>query len=211
MAFLNKDGEIYTSAKDKGNGQPITEVELYGLDKQGNRFAIEVDGNGNLKTISKLDLTTLVENGTVFIAHHEYTIPNGATVYMQYNVGNKLLYGLERNVLATGSITMKLWENPTFTTGNTQLLLPPTNLNRRLQTPITSATNFFANPTNVNTTGATLISYDVLYSSGKGLVTGLDIVGGTRLLKQNTSYILEITNRETQTINVSVGLLYYEI
>lgn len=48
--FLNLDGGIYTSARDKGNGTPITEVVLFGEDKDGNLVPVKVDSQGRVIT-----------------------------------------------------------------------------------------------------------------------------------------------------------------
>lgn len=145
-------------------------------------------------------------DGMVYGYHHEVTLAGGQSAFFEIRVGSKIFNAVMRTITADGNCSVKIWKNATFTQGTTPFMMPPTALNDLVNVPAT--TQAFANPTNVNTSGAKLLAFDS-FAIGKGSPTAYTS-GIARIIAPNTPTLVEVINTSSQTNVVRYDVLFYE-
>lgn len=147
--------------------------------------------------------------GQMYTASHQYNITASSTVYMQTYVPNDtIVHLIQRSIMVNsgGPISVRLYENPTFTTGTASPNCV-TNLDRRS----TKTPNFvlYTNPSSVS--GGTLLSLDIVPTGGGTTGTGQLVSGIAELvLKPETNYVLNLTNLGGSSSITVLNYLWYE-
>lgn len=146
----------------------------------------------------------------MFHLQHTFTIPNGASAFLQLNTYEHIFHTVARIEKFNGGspIKVELFENPTVVNGN----IPPdliANLDRRSSK--TPSVDLFVNPTGI--VGGTLADLDFITSTsglGGNSAGSLSAPDFERILKQNSKYILKYTNQGTQSTTLHLTLIFYE-
>lgn len=146
--------------------------------------------------------------GQMYLAQHNFTVTAGATAYIQFKTSAVLTHGVQREIAVEsgGPITVEILEAPNLTDGDTGIDVF-SNLNR-LSTN-TSASAYYSNPTNISS-GTTIEKY--LVPTGGGPKSAVAFGGGIfeRIYKQNTDYIVSLSNAGAQDSDVTYSFIFYE-
>lgn len=141
---------------------------------------------------------------TFHTANH-LSISSRATVYFQFNTGNKdclvIEYGL---TAATQSLRFKALESPTVTNGTTAIT--PVHVNRNYSAAATMT--LFSDPTSIS--GGTVLVDDVIPSGGNK--TGGGLVSAVYwTMKKNTKYVASLENLGNSTTVASFQMAWNEL
>jgi len=127
-----------------------------------------------------------------------------ASVYLQIKTGaTKAAHG---NIVieSSGMVGVELFENPTLNSDGTAVA--GNCMNR--ETIIAPVTSVYRDP-DVSSDG-TLIEGGVLGTAGKFTAAGGDIAGGYWLLKPNEDYLIKVTNRGTEAVDLCIQYGWHE-
>lgn len=130
----------------------------------------------------------------------------GSTTYFHGLTDSRVVHFREGNVSATGApIDIAFYEGATVSANGTEL----TALNRNRKSSNTPTLQTFSGPT-VTDVG-TLLEAGVITVSGPGKQSGNASLFGTEwILKNATSYLIEITNNDNSAVDIYYNFFWYE-
>jgi len=202
-----------TSVLSSANNQEniLSNIENIQNNHSENFFNDATFANGYFSTQSSTVADTQTELGNLFIATHvERDLPAGDSVYYIIETTNVDPAQTRFDVTSSGAVEVSLYEDGERTGGSQGVLVR--NAKR------TGASQSY-NSTFYNTTNASDISSEgvkiqrFLSSSGSGIggSTGGSVSSGAKfILKKNTTYVFEVENIESSSIDVGLASDFYE-
>ncbi|PGH85781.1 hypothetical protein CN899_08040 [Bacillus thuringiensis] len=159
-------------------------------------------------------LLDYVYQGLAYTAFHEFgNVAGNTSVYLQITTGARTIhiFNHEIQIAGAGDVTASLYEGATVTTGTILPDLPPKSFDRRIGESSSALTSIFTNPSSINLGSATMFMREKIYNNGGGFggkdsrVSGIETV-----LAPNATYLLQLTNTSNNTLDMTVGLKFYE-
>ena len=167
--------------------------------------------SGCLTTITNLHRH--VHEGKAFEIYKVVTgLANNAHTYIELKTPLTDLIHLKNTSfwISEGPVLLKIIEAPTLTTGTTPFV--PVNLNRRLKdgSVIASGAVVKVDPTGIS--GGTEIKAFRFGVSGVGSQESESVVRNEieRLLREDTTYLLDLQNLSGSAIDLTMSMIYYE-
>jgi len=145
-----------------------------------------------------------IHSGSYYRAGFQKDVPNGGTAIVAITPPNTASWLHFRPAVDVEvEARVQLFENPTSVAGGTAIA--PKNANRN--STKTSGATVVSDPT-IDTTGAVALGNQVL---GSGKSSGGDANSQYEwVLKQNTTYVLVVTNKTTSANQVNIRCMWYE-
>lgn len=151
---------------------------------------VDTDGQKNFYEDS-------LEKGTVYISGSEYTIPGNDFIYIVGDTDLKDISIYKRKIQAESNldidINIDLYENASFTGGSQNLVF---NKNRNLE--VNNTFNIYSTPATVDLSNAYLLPFSNRLKGDKKVIAETSEFADY-IMKQNTTYVLKITNNNPQT------------
>jgi hypothetical protein len=156
---------------------------------------------------SSTEQQTEIHNGNMFGLDKEGTIPASSSIVLLGKVGAKEIHFHSiTGQFAKGGIRISLFEAPTTTLNGTPV--SGKNFNRNYSDAHTI--QIFNAPT-VTDNGTPLPSiFHPLTGVGVNILNANLSIGGGRVLKRNTDYLIKIENTDSSTVAYGINLLWSE-
>lgn len=158
------------------------------------------------QSVTKDTILDMIDEGVVFDLTKSGTLASGAstTFLGKVNGTSVHFYDLALSVSA-GTVTLEFFEAPTVTANGTAVTA--TNLNRNSTT--TQHMTTFQSPT-ISANGTLLKGISIYESGTNRKDSGGGLISDKFLLKQNTDYLVKITNASGASIDFTASFKFYE-
>jgi len=178
---------------------------IYGYLSSEDTF-VPIDVDSSTHTLQSIEYEHHeIHAGSYYRAGFQKDIPNGETAVFTIKTPNTTKWLHFRPAVDVElEAAVELFENPTSISGGTSII--PRNANRNISD--LSVATVIVDPTSIDLTGAVQLG-NVVEGSGKSS-GGESSAQFEWVLKQNTTYILRVTNQTTSTNEVNIRCMWYE-